>query len=127
MPLLVPLLLTCFTDIDNDIDIAVETVVATAIVAVIATALDVVVDNVVVAIVEPRVQFPAGAPSVCLTHCHLWHSAPDTLICVPGQVNDVSLPLTGLSLPTPPPWSHSPSILSSTLEPNLPTLSCICW
>ena len=93
-----------FTDIANAIDIPVETVVAIAIVIGIATALDVVVDNVVVAIVEPRVQFPAGAPSVCLTHCHLWHSAPDTLICVPGQVNDVSLP---------PRWSlASPSLVT---------------
>ena len=52
-------------DIDNVIDIA------TVVAAIIATAVDIVSKIVVVAIVEPRVQFPAGAPSVCLTHCHL--------------------------------------------------------
>ena len=62
-----PLLLPFFTIIANAIDIVVETVVATVIATVIATALDIVV----VAIVEPRVRFPAGAQSGYVTHCQL--------------------------------------------------------
>ena len=67
-------------DIDNDIDIA------TVVDAAIATDIDIVGEIVVVVIVEPRVQFPAGASSVCLTHCQLWHSSNGTLCCAPGQL-----------------------------------------
>ena len=45
-------------DIDNVID------VSTVVSAIIATAVDIVGEIVVVAIVEPRVRFQAGAPSV---------------------------------------------------------------
>ena len=74
-------------DIDNDIDIA------TVVDAIIATAVDIVSKIVVVAIVEPRVQFPAGAPSVCLTNS-------GTVPMVPSIVHQAIYTL-----------SHSPSLI----------------
>ena len=58
------------TDIESDIAtsidnaIAIEADIATAI----ATEVDIVGEIVVVAIVEPRVRFPAGVSIVCLMH-----------------------------------------------------------
>ena len=58
------------TYIATAIAIAVDIAVATAVVTATATAVGIVGENVVnivdVAIVEPRVRFPAGAPSVCV-------------------------------------------------------------
>ena len=85
-----------FTGITDAIDIPVETVGAIVIVSIIATALD----TVVVAIVEPRVRFPAGAPSGYVTHCQLLYSARGTFLCAPVQVYDVSPCLPG----TAPLW-----------------------
>ena len=98
-------------DIDNVIDIS--TVVAAAI----NTAVDIVSEIVVVAIVEPQVRFPAGAPSVCLTCCQLQHSANGALCCALGQVYTISS-----LLPDPTPLQFT---LWCWNKNHLPTSSCI--
>ena len=83
------------------------TVIDTVITIVIDSVIDDVVDTVVaivaVAIVEPRVQLPAGATSVYFTHCQF---CSGTVPLAPSCV----CPSLGIYCLTPPHWAHSSSI-----------------
>ena len=83
-------------------------------------------DRVSVAIIEHQILIPAGAPSVCLTYCHLGLSAPHILLCAQGQVHHISLPLPGLSLPRLVSFPFN-SLNNIASLPFVHILSCICW
>ena len=90
---------TISTDISNVIDTVIDTAIDTDIDA----AVDTIVDIVAVAIVEPRVRFPAGATSVCFMHYQL---CSGTLPLAPSFV----CPSSGIHCLAPPHWAHSSSI-----------------